>query len=134
VQGADAPSLLSEPGVLRPAPSPVTNPGEKRSLRALRRVLRRGGTCAVPKRCADDQFQQTEVTMRPIIVAAFAAVALFAGAGHAVSQTKTDEAKSTGQSERPASKKQIEPESQSHNADKPKGTTQTLPEDEKTKK
>jgi hypothetical protein len=115
-------------------PSPVTNPGERRSLRALRRVLRRGGTCAVPKRCADDQFQQTEVTMRPIIVAAFAAVALFAGAGHAVSQTKTDEAKSTGQSERPASKKQIEPESQSHNADKPKGTTQTLPADEKTKK
>jgi hypothetical protein len=115
-------------------PSSVTNPGERRSLRALRRVLRRGGTCAVPKRCADDQFQQTEVTMRPMIVAAFAAVALFAGAGHAVSQTKTDEAKSTGQSERPASKKQIEPESQSHNADKPKGTTQTLPEDEKTKK
>jgi hypothetical protein len=64
-------------------------------------------------------------------IVAAAVIALSAGA--AVSQTKTDDTNATGQSERPANPKQIEPESQSHDAEKPKDKQQSEI-DEKDKK
>jgi hypothetical protein len=67
-------------------------------------------------------------------VATVAAIALIASAGAAISQTKTPDKNATGQSDRTEDPKRVEPESQAHNADKPKDKKQAEREAKDTKK
>lgn len=71
--------------------------------------------------------------MRTLALTLISVVALAAGAATSFAQEKkgSPETKATGQSERPADPKQAEPESSSHNADKPKPGASTPSKDGK---